>query len=63
VNPVKGKPYPRYNFTNNSLEIQDLFCKACERYGVTWRQMNWKNISVARRPDVARLDRIIGPKS
>lgn len=62
VNRVKGKPYPRYNFTENSPEIQDLFCKACERYGVTWRQMNWKNISVARRPDVARLDRIIGPK-
>jgi hypothetical protein len=54
--------YPRYMFTNNSEDIQRIFSDACERYGVSWRQMNWKTIAVSRRADVAKLDRIIGPK-
>ncbi|MDQ3785186.1 MAG: helix-turn-helix domain-containing protein [Actinomycetota bacterium] len=63
MNRVKGKEYPRYHFTNHSSEIRSIFCKACDRYGVAWRQMNWRTISVARRPDVAKLDLIIGPKT
>jgi hypothetical protein len=30
--------------------------------GIAWRQMNAKNISVARRDAVAKLDVFIGPK-
>lgn len=54
--------YPRYMFTNFSNDIRDLFCAACDDYGVQWRQMNWKTISIARKPDVERLDKVIGPK-
>lgn len=62
LNRVKGKGYPRYFFTNNSPQIRAIFCEACDRYGVAWRSMNWKTVSVARRSDVAKLDEIIGPK-
>jgi hypothetical protein len=61
---VRGKTYeyPRYNFTNASADIRGMFTDACERLGVDWRQMNARNISVARRDSVARLDEFIGPK-
>jgi hypothetical protein len=61
---VSGKTYeyPRYNFTNASTDIRNLFTDACDRLGVEWRQMNARNISVARRQSVARLDEFIGPK-
>lgn len=54
--------YPRYNFTNVSVDIQRLFTDALDRLGVAWTQMNAKNISVARRGAVARLDEFVGPK-
>ncbi|TDD70304.1 helix-turn-helix domain-containing protein [Actinomadura rubrisoli] len=54
--------YPRYNFTNVSMDIQRLFTDALDRLGVQWTQMNRKNISVARREAVARLDEFVGPK-
>jgi hypothetical protein len=54
--------YPRYQFSNNSEDIRRIFCDACERYGVSWRQMNWKTIAVSKKTDVARFDEIIGPK-
>ncbi|MEV4002819.1 helix-turn-helix domain-containing protein [Actinomadura sp. NPDC049753] len=54
--------YPRYNFTSVSLDIQGLFTGALDRLGVAWTQMNAKNISVARREAVARLDAFVGPK-
>ncbi|HEV3230117.1 MAG TPA: hypothetical protein VGY97_11625 [Solirubrobacteraceae bacterium] len=54
--------YPRYNFTNASDDIRALFCDACDRLGIAWRRMNARNISVARREAVARMDEFIGPK-
>ncbi|MFD0687115.1 helix-turn-helix domain-containing protein [Actinomadura fibrosa] len=54
--------YPRYNFTNVSIDIQQLFTNALDRLGVPWTQMNQKNISVATREGVARLDEFVGPK-
>lgn len=54
--------YPRYQFTSYSDDIRTLFCGACDSYGVGWRRMNWRTISVARKADVARLDEVIGPK-
>jgi hypothetical protein len=61
---VAGKTYeyPRYNFTNVSDDIRGLFTDGCDRLGVEWRRMNARNISVARRDSVARLDEFIGPK-
>ena len=55
-------PYTRYQFTNRSDDIKDLFCAACDLIGVQWRVMNAMNISVARRDSVAILDEFIGPK-
>ncbi|MFV2174189.1 hypothetical protein ACFHW2_26770 [Actinomadura sp. LOL_016] len=54
--------YPRYNFTNVSIDIQRIFTAALDRLGIAWKQMNRKNVSVARREAVARLDEFVGPK-
>ena len=54
--------YPRYNFTNASLDIQRLFTDALDRLGIAWTQMNARTVSVARREAVARLDEFVGPK-
>ena len=61
---VRGKQYayPRYQFSNASDDIRRLFCDTCDAIGVEWRVMNARNISVARRASVARLDEFIGPK-
>jgi hypothetical protein len=58
----KGYGYPRYQFVNYSSDIRDIFCRACDDYGVAWRQMRWNTISVARREAVAKLDSVIGMK-
>jgi hypothetical protein len=54
--------YSRYTFSNASEDIRQIFCDACDALGVEWRQMNARNISVARRASVARLDAFVGPK-
>lgn len=61
---VRGKAYsyPRYQFVNYSEDIKAIFCRACDVYGIGWRQMKWNTISIARREDVAKLDRVVGPK-
>jgi hypothetical protein len=61
---VAGKTYvyPRYNFTSASDDIRDLFTSACDRLGIEWRQMNVRNISIARRESVDHLDGFVGPK-
>jgi hypothetical protein len=53
---------PRYNFTNTSADIRELFTRTCDQLGIAWRQMDARNISVARRHAVARLDEFVGPK-
>jgi hypothetical protein len=63
LNCVNGKGYPRYQFCNHSKDIRDIFCRACDQFGVAWRQSTWKTISVSRSPDVAKLDLVVGPKS
>ena len=66
TNPVrhgeKLYTYPRYNFSNASADIRKLFCDTCDLLGIEWRVMNARNISVARRASVARLDEFVGPK-
>jgi hypothetical protein len=61
--PFETYRYTRYNFTNASEDIRRIFCEACDRVGVEWRRMNARNISVARRASVAKLDTFIGPKA
>jgi hypothetical protein len=55
--------YPRYFFTNNSDDILQIFRDTCNRVGIGNRNSKPNTISVAKRQDVATLDRFIGPKA
>jgi hypothetical protein len=59
---TRSYSYPRYQFTNHSAGIRSIFCRACDVYGVAWKQSNWRTISISRRDAIARLDDVIGPK-
>jgi len=58
----KRYDYPRWQFSNNSDDIRGLCTWALNLLDISWRQSNWKTISVSRRADVARLDALIGLK-
>ncbi len=60
--PEKTYRYPRYFFTNKSDDIRRIFCDACDRLGIEWRQNKADEVNVARRDSVARMDRLVGPK-
>jgi hypothetical protein len=49
-------------FSNESGDIRSLFMMACGIVGVRSRKAGVRNVSVARRGDVAVLDTFIGPK-
>lgn len=55
--------YARYQFSNASKDITQMFVDACDQLGIAWRRMNRMNISVARREAVAMMDTFVGPKS
>jgi hypothetical protein len=55
--------YPRYFFSNESTDIQQLFRDACDLIGIEHRNNRRNSISVARRASVALLDEIVGPKT
>ena len=55
---VAGRDYPAYSFANASEDILGLFTWACDVLRVRWRRSNSETISIARRADVARLDRL-----
>jgi hypothetical protein len=55
--------YPRYLFSNASDDIRGLFCRSLDQLGIPWRRMNARNVSVARRDAVAKLDAFVGPKA
>lgn len=63
LNRVNGTVYPRYQFSNNSRDIQAIFCDACDRLDIQWERSFWKTISVSRRASVGRMDQFIGPKA
>ena len=48
--------YARYFFSNLSADIRGLFCAACDALDVRWTLSNPRNVSIAHRPSVARLD-------
>jgi len=62
LNKVNGRVYPRYEFSNASPDIRNLFTRACDLMGVEWRARSFRVLSVARRSSVRRLDEFIGPK-
>lgn len=67
INRVRGAngrryEYTRYQFTNLSADIQDIFKRACDVIGVEWRQMTRTDVAVSRRASVALLDAFVGQK-
>jgi hypothetical protein len=62
LNRVNGKAYPRYHFTQVSDDIRRLFCRSLQRLGIDYTWNDARNVSIARRPSVARLDEFVGPK-
>lgn len=59
---MKRYEYPRWQFTNYSIEIM-LWCTATlDALRVDWRPMAHHRIAVSRREAVARLDELIGLK-
>ncbi|MDX1994340.1 MAG: helix-turn-helix domain-containing protein [bacterium] len=65
-NIVNGKDYPRYQFSNKSNDIIQLFCYVCTRLGLEWSYRKETHtaagVFVSRRKDVEYLDSVIGPK-
>jgi hypothetical protein len=55
--------YPRYFFSNHSMDIQRIFGHHCELLGVRWTQSKPFMLSVSHRKSVALLDSFIGPKA
>jgi DNA-binding transcriptional ArsR family regulator len=62
LNRVNGKAYPRYHFTQVSDDIRRLFCRSLRQLGIDYTWNDARNVSIARRPSVARLDEFVGPK-
>lgn len=54
--------YPRYFFTQESVDIMDLFTDACDRIGIRYAFTKRNTVSVARAASVALLDEFVGPK-
>jgi hypothetical protein len=53
--------YARYHFSNKSVHIRQLFTDTLDKLGIEWRYNNPnKNISIARRESVKRLDSFVG---
>jgi len=59
---IEYRTYTRYQFTNKSRDIRDLFCWSLDLVGAHWTQSNVWTISVSRRKDVHYLDSFVGPK-
>lgn len=60
---IKRYEYPRWHFTNESVEIMRWCQQTLDLIGVPWRQSSPRMLSVSRREAVARLDSIIGLKT
>jgi len=62
LNRVNGKAYPRYHFTQVSDDIRRLFCRSLRQLDIDYTWNDARNVSIARRASVARLDGFVGPK-
>ncbi|RZU01513.1 hypothetical protein EV645_8346 [Kribbella rubisoli] len=60
---TKRYDYPRYMFSNESLDIKHLCQQSLVRLAIPWRMPRPNALSVARQEAVTRLDTFIGPKS
>lgn len=72
-NIVNGTNYTRYQFSNCSTDIIQLFCDTTDKLGIHWtiksrppKSVNHHlafDVFVSKRKDVDFLDRMVGPKS
>src|SRR3954453_17052224 len=62
LNRVNAKDYPPYHFTQVSDDIRRLFCRSLRQLGIEYTWNDARNVSIARRASVARLDEFVGPK-
>ena len=53
----------RYAFANRSEDIKAIFCDHLDPLGIGWTRPNRQLIAVDRRPEVAKRDEFVGPKS
>jgi hypothetical protein len=53
--------WTRHVFSNRSEDIEDLFCASCDALGVRWTRTS-REIAIARRESVMRVDGFVGPK-
>jgi hypothetical protein len=60
---LKRYEYPRYVFSNRSLDILALCCASLDRLGIAHRRPRWDQVSVARADAVAALDAWVGSKT
>ncbi|MGW1993660.1 transcriptional regulator [Embleya sp. NPDC001921] len=58
----KRYEYPRYLFTNESMDIMRILTSTLDELGVEWKFARRNNLSVTRRVSVALMDQHIGPK-
>jgi hypothetical protein len=62
----KRYEYPRYFFTNTSVDIIQLFTSTLDKIGVEWKPLHQSRaavtISIARKASVTLLDTHVGPK-
>jgi hypothetical protein len=67
VNRVRAKgrdyAYPRYQFSNRSDDIRQIFPDACDLLGIEWRQWTRYHVSIARAASVRLMDSFVGPKT
>lgn len=59
---VGGKLYPAYEFSNESADIREIFCRVAQAVGLKFTVPKSNVISIARRPNVATLDLNVPPK-
>jgi hypothetical protein len=62
INRVKKYEYVRYQFSNRSRDIREIFRWACGLVGAECRQSNQWTISVSKRASVEILEGLVGPK-
>jgi hypothetical protein len=58
----RGRPSPRYHFSNLSEDIKRLYCESLDALVVRWTRPCDRQIAVYRKDSVAILDTFIGPK-
>ena len=63
INRVGRYEYVRYQFSNRSEQLLELFNWGCSLVGVDARRSNRHTMSVSRRASVEILEDLVGPKS